>query len=307
MTQLSTSPVVVVTGANGLVGSHVCAALVERGATVRAVVRRLGTAPTLPGVEERVGDFTEPDFAAREVEGATAVVTTVHPMGKDLVAQYRVGVEGTATFARAAAKAGVEHLVHISTAAVYDRSPEAGDVDESSPLVGDDAGDYPVTKRDADAALDGVEGITRVLLRPPAILGPGDSSIWNTLRPAEVRDDPQARRAVPDKSFAWVHVDDLAAFAADLACDRVAGSDDPAVGPVPGGCTPVNVAAGPAKWRVYHQTVTSAVGVEPVWEEGPAWTGQIRTERAIAWGWAPHVDLAQALAEIDAGLRGESP
>ena len=53
MTPLS-SPVVVVTGANGLVGSHVVAALAERGATVRAVVRRVGTAPQHPGVENRL-------------------------------------------------------------------------------------------------------------------------------------------------------------------------------------------------------------------------------------------------------------
>ena len=36
-----TAPIVVVTGANGLVGSHVVSALAERGATVRAVVRRV--------------------------------------------------------------------------------------------------------------------------------------------------------------------------------------------------------------------------------------------------------------------------
>ena len=38
------SAVVVVTGANGLVGARVCAAVAERGGTVRAVVRRAGTA-----------------------------------------------------------------------------------------------------------------------------------------------------------------------------------------------------------------------------------------------------------------------
>ena len=132
---VSSSPVVVVTGANGLVGARICAALAERGATVRAVVRRPGTAPVLDGVEERVGDFPDAGFAADVVEGASAVVTTVHPMGADRENQHRIGVQGTPVIARAAAAAGVDRLVHISTAGVYDRSPEAGDVDESAPLV----------------------------------------------------------------------------------------------------------------------------------------------------------------------------
>src|SRR4051794_23402661 len=178
MSQSPTSrqPVVVVIGANGLVGARTCAALAERGAAVRAVVRRPRTAPVHAGVVERVGDFSEESFAAEVVAGADAVVTTVHPMGSDRETQQRVGVEGTAVVARAAAAAGVDRLVHISTAGVYDRSPGVGDIDESAPLVGDDANDYAVTKRDADAALAGIDGISRVLVRPPAILGPGETS-----------------------------------------------------------------------------------------------------------------------------------
>ena len=301
-----TTPTVVVTGANGLVGARTCAALVERGATVRAVVRRPGTAPDLAGVEERVGEFPDPDFAAAVVDGASAVVTTVHPMGSDRETQAGIGVEGTSVIARAAAAAGVERLVHVSTAAVYDRSPGVGDVDESASLVADDAGDYPVTKRDTDAALAGIGGLTRVLLRPPAVLGPGETSIWNTLRPAAVRDEGRARHALPHQTFAWVHVDDLAAFAADLAAGRIPTSTDPEYGPVAGECTPVNVAAGPATLRDYYETVTRAVGVDPVWDDRPAWTGQILAGRAHAWGWAPTVDLAVALDEIDSGLRGAS-
>jgi nucleoside-diphosphate-sugar epimerase len=292
-----------VTGANGFVGNHVCRALVDRGATVRAVVRRPGTAPDLPGVEERVGEFDEPDFAAAVVAGATAVVTTVHPMALGREEQRRVGVEGTPVIARAARDAGVARLVHVSTAAVYDRSPGVGDVDETSALVGDDANTYAVTKRDTDRALAEVDGITRVLVRPPAILGPGESSVWNTLRPASIRDDEAERHAVPDQTFAWVHVDDLAALIADLASGRIATASDAGAGPVDGGCTPVNAASGPATVRDYVETVAKTLGVDPAWDDEPAWTGQILAERARAWGWTPAVSLDQAMDELAAGLR----
>jgi nucleoside-diphosphate-sugar epimerase len=290
---------VVVTGANGLVGSRVCTALSERGATVRAVVRRAGSAPRLPAVTEWVGDFADPEFAAEVVDGADALVTTVHPMGEDGERQRQVGLDGTLVIARAAAAAGVDRMVHVSTAAVYDRRPGRGDIDEHADLVQDDAGDYPVIKRDVDAALAGVDGLTRVLLRPPAILGAGSTSVWNSLRPAQLRDDESARHAVPDQTFAWVHVDDLAALAADVAAGVIATSDDPESGPVAGGCTVANVASGPATQRDYYGAVTRALGVEPVWDDGPAWTGQIVAGRARRWGWQPTVGLDQALAEIE--------
>ena len=296
--------VVVVTGANGFVGSRLTRALVDRGATVRAVVRRAGTAPHLDGVEERVGDFFDPELAADVTVGATAVVTTVHPMGTDRENQQHIAVEGTPVLARAARDAGVPLLVHVSTAAVYDRSPGVGDVDESSELVADDTNPYAASKRDTDAALAEVDGITRVLLRPPAILGAGETSIWNTLRPAELRDDESARHANPAQSFAWVHVDDLVTLAADVATGRVATSTDLGEGPVEGACTAVNVAADePATHHDYYGTVTRALGVDPVWEERPAWTGRILARRAHGWGWRPAVDLEAALAEIDDGLR----
>lgn len=304
MSESSTpSPLVVVTGANGLVGSRTCAALVERGTRVRAVVRRSGTAPALAGVEEVVGDFFDPDLAQAVVEGASAVVTTVHPMGTDRANQQRIAVEGTPVLAWAALEAGVVRLVHISTAAVYDRSPGIGDVDEAAALVADDGDAYAVTKRDTDGALAEVSGLTRVLIRPPAILGAGESSIWNSLRPAAMREDEKARHALPQATFAWVHVEDLAALTADVASGRVHVSTDPETGPVAGECTVVNVAAEPATNRDYHETVTAALGVEPVWDDGPVWTGRILAGRAHGWGWSPTVGLARALAEIDEGLR----
>lgn len=298
-----TSPIVVVTGANGLVGSHVVSALSERGATVRAVVRRPGTAPDLAGVEEHVGDFGDRGFAARVVAGADALVTTVHPLDGDRDEQRRIGLDGTLAIAEAAGDAGVPLLVHISTAGVYARTPEVGDISEDSAYVADDAGDYSVIKRDIDEALARLGGTTRVLVRPPMILGPGESSVWNTVHPRSVAEDESRRHANPDQTAAWVHVTDLAAITADLATGAIPVRDDVSAGPVLGGCTPVNVAAGPATWRDYLGAVCEALGVEPTWDEGPAWTGAILADRAAGWGWSPEVGLDEALDELRSDLR----
>ena len=297
------SPLVVVTGANGLVGSHVVAALSERGARVRAVVRRPGTAPDLSGVEEHVGDFGDPAFAAQVVAGTDALVTTVHPLGGDRDEQRRVGLDGTLAIASAARDAGVPLVVHISTAGVYDRSPGTGDVTEESAYVSDDANDYSVIKRDLDEELVRLGGTTRVLVRPPMILGPGESSVWNTIQPRAVAEDESRRHAVADATAAWVHVRDLADLTADVATGAVPLRDDVAAGPVFGGCTPVNVAAPRATMRDYLGAVTDALGVEPTWDDEPAWTGAIRTDRAAGWGWSPKVSLDEALEELRAGLR----
>ncbi|HZJ39501.1 MAG TPA: NAD(P)-dependent oxidoreductase [Demequina sp.] len=296
--------VTVVAGANGFVGSQICRALLKNGETVRAVVRRAGSMVAHPGLEEWVGDFADPVFATNVCAGARSVVTTVHPMASDFETQRKVGVDGTSDFARAARDAGVELLIHISTAGVYERESDTGDVKESSRLVSDAAGPYAVTKRDAEASLENVTGLTRVFIRPPAILGTGESSTWNSILPAQIRDDEAARHAVPDRTFAWVHVNDLASFAADIATRRVATSNDPEVGPVPGSTTAVNVAAPAAKVRDYYVAVTTALGVAPIWDDQPAWTGRLVADRARAWGWSPTVGLEQAMVELVAPLSG---
>ena len=64
---------VVLTGANGFVGSRICEALAERGARVRAIVRRAGTGPGLPGIGLSVGVCGDLVFAGRVVWGAWSV------------------------------------------------------------------------------------------------------------------------------------------------------------------------------------------------------------------------------------------
>jgi nucleoside-diphosphate-sugar epimerase len=124
------------------------------------------------------------------------------------------------------------------------------------------------------------------------------------LRPALIRDDEQERQTNPARTFAWVHVDDLAALVADVATGRVPENTTVSAGPVAGGCTAVNVAGEPATARDYVGTVAQVLGLPTLWDhELPAWTGQIRADRARAWGWTPTVALDQALAELVDGLR----
>lgn len=299
------SPVVVVTGANGLVGAAVCRALADRSAQVRAVVRRAGSAPALDGVTEHVGDFADEPFARAVTQDADAVVTTVHPMGSSREEQHRVGAEATPVFARAARDAGVARLVHVSTAGVYALAAGVGDMADDGALLPEGSGDYPDTKNATDAALAEVGGLTTVLVRPPAILGAGATSVWNTLRPQAALDGE--RRANPARTWPWVHVDDLAAFIADVATGAVATAEDPEQGPVAGATTAVIVAGEPATWRDYLGTVTGALGVAPEWTDDPVWTGQLLTDRARRWGWSPRVTLAQALDELRQGLAGLRP
>jgi nucleoside-diphosphate-sugar epimerase len=163
---------------------------------------------------------------------------------------------------------------------------------------------YALTKRETDHALAEIDGMTRVLLRPPAILGSGSSSIWNSVRPEAIRTNEGDRTTNPEKSFAWVHVDDLADLAADLATGRIETAQDAELGPVEGGCTPANVSAGTGTQRDYIGAVCDAVGVEPVWTDEEAWTGRMVADRALRWGWTPRVDLDQALEELREGLAG---
>lgn len=295
-----TAPIVV-TGANGLVGAAVARELSDRGVPVRAVVRREGSAPKLPGVEEVVGEFHDEATAKEFCDGAASVVHTVHPMGDDDLQESAVG--WAESLARAARDAGVELFVHVSTTSVYERDQHTGDVDEDSALARDDDNLYSVTKRDTERALEKVDGMTRVFVRPTAILGPGESSVWNTLRPNDIREHEQARRDDPERTFGWVHLSDLARLIADVATGAIAPSQDPDAGPVPHQATAVNAVSGNVPLRDYLTQVAKAVGVEPLWETRPAFRAKLLAERARDWGWEPKVTFDDAMTELLDGLK----
>ena len=173
---------ILVTGANGFVGSALTARLASGRVGVRAAVRRPPTARQ-PGVEHVAAPSLSADADwRRALTGVRAVVhaaARVHVMrddARDPLAEFRsANVEGTVALARQAAAAGVERFVFVSSIKVNgestppDRPFSANDV----PLPLDP---YGISKLEAERALGDLAretGLPVVIVRPPLVYGPG--------------------------------------------------------------------------------------------------------------------------------------
>jgi NADH dehydrogenase len=122
---------ILVTGANGFVGSHLVPALADAGHRVLALVRddagaaqvhRRLTPAQRAAVEARHGDVTRPETLPAALAGADAVLhLAAVPRDWDGGATLRlVNTEGTRTVLRAAADAGIRRFVHLGALGVVD-------------------------------------------------------------------------------------------------------------------------------------------------------------------------------------------
>lgn len=178
--------VVLVTGANGFVGSYVAQRLISEGMRVRVVVRKPEARAELErvGIEVILGDFTDVRVQETAVRGAHFVVHAAASAAPELAEARRVNTQATATLAEAALAAGCQRFVHISTVAIYPLRDREGVVDESTPLItqGDS---YGLSKAEAEQALSAVaaKGLSTVVLRPAVILGVHPTSTWGAVFP----------------------------------------------------------------------------------------------------------------------------
>ncbi len=167
-----------VTGATGLIGSHLARRLAERGFPVRGLVRagpaRSGSLPN--GVEPVEGDLDDAASLERAMHGVSHVF---HCAG--LVSDWgharefhRANVDGTRRVVEAAVAAGVRRFVHMSSAAVHGYRGRRPFV-ETSPQC-DRGIPYIASKIAAEqVVLEAVRtrGLDAVMLRPVMVFGPG--------------------------------------------------------------------------------------------------------------------------------------
>ncbi len=165
---------VLITGV-GCLGSRLVERVIDAGAaTVRLFDRsgdRLQTFGTL--AQPIHGDVTDPAAVRRAVDGVDVVIHTAAVLDGEPEAYYRVNVDGTRALAEAAAQAGVERFVHISSNSVYG-FPKDSATEDSGPDPTGQA--YSRSKAQGEAVLGAVAGETgmqHAIVRPAAIFGPG--------------------------------------------------------------------------------------------------------------------------------------
>jgi len=207
-----------VTGASGFLGSHLVARLVERGDSVRALVRASSDVSYLKklGVELAVGDVTDFDSLRSACQGvdcvfhAAAMVTDWAPWS-DFEA---ITIRGTENTLRATTEAGVSRFLDVSTDGVYALGGLRGRVTEESPLE-ERFGRWDYYRRSKVAA----ERIAREYLesgrigvsivRPGVLLGERDRVMLPGLM-AFLRSPSAAYLGKGDNRLPYVYVGDVA-------------------------------------------------------------------------------------------------
>ena len=163
---------VVVTGAGGFIGSRITEVLHEANlGPVRAGVRRWSTAAQVGRLPVEIVHCNVLDSASLDAcfAGARAVVHCA-------IGDATVNIEGTRNVLRAAQKAGVERVTHLSTIDVYGRLD--GHYPESAPRVREGAA-YGDSKIAAEEICEEFrsQGLPVSVLRPTIVYGPG-SALW---------------------------------------------------------------------------------------------------------------------------------
>lgn len=210
-----------VTGATGFIGSNLAHALVERGHSVKALVRPGADTRALTGIgfEHVTGDLSDGCLLAEAMRGCDwcfHVAASYHLWLSDYRPMYRANVEGTRTVLEAAAKAGCTRIVYTSTVGCVGLpKPLHGKVipaDENTPVsVTQMSNHYKRSKWFAEqVALElARKGYPIVIVNPSAPVGPRDVKPTPT---GKIIVDFLNRKmpAYLDTGLNWVHVRDVA-------------------------------------------------------------------------------------------------
>jgi len=172
-----------ITGATGLVGSHVVEEALLRGHRVRALVRGSSDTRWLDGqtVEKVSGDLEDVEALRRGVAGANWVINCAAKVGDwGTLEEFRkLNVAALQLLLDAATEAKVGRFVHVSSLGVYEGRDHFG-TDEATPPAAQALDGYTRSKVEAEAlALRYFKekGVPVTVVRPGFIYGERDRTV----------------------------------------------------------------------------------------------------------------------------------
>jgi nucleoside-diphosphate-sugar epimerase len=208
---------VLVTGASGFVGGHVCRTLSSSGHEVTAAVRRSGSAPagTREVVVETLDANTDWSSALAAQDAVVHLAARVHVMNETAQDPWRafaaVNLDGTENLARQAAGSGVGRFVFMSSIKANGEQTDgeaftSADVDAPSDP-------YGLSKFLAEQKLRDIEAdssMSVLILRSPLVYGAGVGGNVLRLMKAIARGVPLPFGAVHNRR-SMIFVENLAA------------------------------------------------------------------------------------------------
>ncbi|MFZ4893338.1 NAD-dependent epimerase/dehydratase family protein [Plantibacter sp. Mn2098] len=160
---------ILLTGSTGFIGSAIRDSLNDLGVLPRRLVRAERASGSHGDPLEVRGDLHDAAALDRALDGCDVVIHAASYTGSDEAEQARTNRDGTERLVAAAAKAGVRHIVSLSTAGVYGAD---------FPLGGDGAGVAPVPRSALSAsrlaADEAVLAAGGSVVRPNLVYGAGD-------------------------------------------------------------------------------------------------------------------------------------
>ena len=205
---------ILVTGATGFLGGHLARRLAQTGHQVTCLVRDPGRAAELGALGHSLmaGDITDRAAVARAMAGQHVLLNLAAinehwlPDNRDYA---RVNVEGVRTVMEAALAAGVEKVVHVSTALVYGVPAQRPFTEETPP--GPVASRYAASKRAGDRIAlrwHQERGLPLTVIYPGGIVGPGNTK-QTSLYITSVLEGKMPAVFFPDSVSTYVHVADV--------------------------------------------------------------------------------------------------
>lgn len=172
-----------VTGATGLVGSHLVADLIQQGKAVTAIYRK--SIPTFTGADKVIwkqADILDMDALMEAMQGATHVyhcAAIVSFIPSEAAKMTKANQEGTANLVNACLALGIQKLVHVSSVAALGRIRADAPIDETMWWSAETSNsEYGKSKYLAEMEVwRGMgEGLNVAIVNPVIILGAGN---WN--------------------------------------------------------------------------------------------------------------------------------